>query len=241
LSLPSPPSPKTPLQRWRSLCAEQGSLGLALLYVLHRALQRALGERAAIVPYRLVAQPVGNPQLADVRPDPQTVVRRVGPDDEAQAVLPRPAEVKAARWAAGAECHAAWVKGGFAGTIWIARGSYVEDEVHCTYVIDDPVHGVWDFDVYVEPRLRLGRTMARLWKAVDDSLHAEGVRWSYSRINRFNTASLKAHERLGAVPVGGALFITLGPLQLALLRQWPFVHLRLGRGPGPRLRLRAPH
>jgi hypothetical protein len=232
--------PAGPLKRWRALCTEQEGVSFAALYVLHRALQRAFGGSVAIVPYRLVAQPVGNAMLADVRPAADTVVRLVAPGDPALAALPRPADVLAARWAAGADCHAAWVKGNFAGAIWIARRRYIEDEVHCHYVIDDPDRGVWDFDVYVEPRFRLGRTMGRLWRAVDDSLHAQGVRWTFSRINRFNVASMKAHERLGASAVGGALFLTLGPLQLALLRERPFVHLRLGRGPGPCLRLRAP-
>lgn len=208
-----------------------------MLYALHRALQSFSGGRAAIVPYVLVAQPIGNPALADVKPDPSTVVRRISADDPVVADFPRPAAVVAKRFAEGSECHVAWVKGQFAGHIWIARGRYAEDEVRCIYEIGEPATAVWDYDVYIEPRLRLGRTMARLWKAVDDDLAARGARWSFSRINRFNAASMRSHLRLGAVELGRVVFVVLGPLELrlpgrkSLGAQW----LRTGLGRGSRV------
>lgn len=231
---------RTVALRWRSLRAEHGSTSVALLYGLHRVLQRLSGGRAAVVPYLLVAQPVGNAALADVKPDPGTVVRRVGPDDPVTTEFPRPPDVVSARFAAGAECHVAFVKERFAGFIWIMRARYVEDELRCVYEITDPSAGVWDFDVYVEPRLRLGRTMARLWKEVDDKLAAEGIRWSFSRINRFNAASVRSHQRLGARTIGSACFVVLGPLQLAVGRSPRLVSVSLGQGAGPRLRVDSP-
>ena len=87
---------------------------------------------------------------------------------------------------------------------------------------------------------RLGRTMARLWKAVDDTLVAEGVRWSFSRINRFNTASVRSHQRLGARSIGSAVFLVLGPLQLALGGGKRLPSVSLGAGIGPQLRIHAP-
>lgn len=203
-----------PFQHWRTLVAEHDGPGVAALYVLHRLLQRLSGGSVAIVPYVLVAQPVGNPALADVKPDPGTVVRRISPGDPVIAGFPRPAAVNAQRFADGSECYVAWVKGQFAGHIWIARNRFVEDEVRCIYEIGEPSTGVWDYDVYVEPRLRLGRTMARLWRAVDADLALQGVRWSFSRINRFNAASIRSHQRLGAKEIGGACFLVLGKLQL---------------------------
>jgi hypothetical protein len=228
-----------PVLRWRALVAEHGGPGLAALYLLHRLLQRASGGQAALVPYLLVAQPVSNPVLAAVKADPGTVVERVGPGHPVLAQFPRPQAVINQRFAQGDECHVAWVKGAFAGYIWLARGRYVEDEVRCVFEIAEPALGVWDYDVYVEPRLRLGRTMARLWKAVDEVLAAEGVAWSFSRINRFNGASVKAHQRLGAETTGKAFFLQLGSLQAAWLPAAPYVHLSV-RGAGPQLPLRAP-
>lgn len=225
--------------RWAALVAEHGSARVALLYGVHRVLQQLSGGRAAIVPYVLVAQPVGNPALADVRADAGTVVERIGPGHPLLAAFPRPAAVIAQRFADGAECHAATVKGQFAGHIWIARSRYVEDEVRCIYEIADPAAAVWDYDVYVEPRLRLGRTMGRLWRAVDNALSSEGVRWTFSRINRFNAASVNSHRRLGAAAIGHVVFVVLGPLQLS----WDANHgvrMSLGRAQVPVLRLTAP-
>ena len=203
----------SPLARWRALVVELGGTGLAALYVLHRVLQKSSGGRAAIVPYLLVAQPVDNPTLANVKADAGTVVQRVGPGHPLLAAFPRPAAVIAQRFADGAECYVATVKGNFAGHIWIARGRYVEDEVRCTYEIADPATGVWDYDVYVEPRFRHGRTIGRLWKAVDETLAAEGVKWTFSRINRFNAASVRSHQRLDAVTVGRVVFVVWGAVQ----------------------------
>jgi hypothetical protein len=229
-----------PWQRWRALVAEHGSAAVAVLYVLHRVLQRASGGRAAIVPYLLVAQPLGAAGADTMRPDADTTVFTVGPGHELLAAFPRPPAVNAARFASGAECHVACVKGRFAGHIWIARGGYVEDEVQCRYTLADPAGCVWDYDVYVEPRYRLGRTMARLWQAVDRALAAQGARFSCSRINRFNAASVKSHQRLGAQTVGRALFVVIGPLQLAGFGRAPFVHVQFGAGAGPRLVVRPP-
>lgn len=225
--------------RWAALVAEHGSARVALLYLVHRVLQRLSGGRAAIVPYLLVAQPVGNPALAEVRADPGTVVQRIDPAHALLGAFPRPPAVIAQRFADGAECYAATVKGSFAGHIWIARGRYVEDEVRCVYEIADPATVVWDYDVYVEPRLRLGRTMGRLWREVDNALSAEGVQWTCSRINRFNVASVKSHQRLGAVTLQQVVFLVLGPLQLSWNSSGG-VRMSLGRAQVPVLRLTAP-
>lgn len=217
--------------------AESGRL-VALLYVLHRALQAARIGR--VLPYALVAQPIGHGAYAAVRDDPATVVRLAAPGDALVAQFPRPEAVNLARWSRGAQCHVCTVKGQFAGTIWIQRGRYDEDEVRCEYVLAAPAHSVWDFDVYIEPRRRLGRSLGRLWKAVDAQLAAQGVQWSFSRISLFNAASLTAHARLGTVQVGRAVFVVLGPLQLALASVAPRVHLGWRPGMRPRYRLAPP-
>jgi hypothetical protein len=185
------------LAAWRRLAKELGP-GPALLYVMDRVLQGLSGGRARIVPYALYAQPIGAQAFKSVRDDPGTIIARSAPGDPLAAKFPRPAPVIQARHAHGAQCFAATVKGEFAGYIWIARGRYEEDEVRCTYVLAQPDSCVWDFDVYVEPRHRMGRTMGRLWKAVDADLAAAGVRWSFSRISMFNPGSVASHQRLGA-------------------------------------------
>lgn len=188
-----------------------------LLYVLYRALVVGSFGRAYVVRYVLVAQPLGQPGTPRLRPDPNCEVGPVGEDDELCAAFPRPAEALRRRWQHGAVCYAARVKGRFAGTIWIQRDRYEEDEVRCDFVLAEPARSCWDFDVYVEPDFRLGRTMARLWQRVEDDLVPDGVRWSFSRIAWSNMASLKSHARLGARPVGSATFLVVGGWQLALM------------------------
>ncbi len=198
----------------RQMAARSG-WAVTLLFILHRLLSAVSGGRASIVPYALVAQPIGKGAYAAVRDDPSTVIHQADAQDPLASALPRPPAINQQRWARGAVCHLATVKGAFAGTIWIQRGAYDEDEVRCRYVLSDPGTCVWDFDVYVEPRFRLGRTMGRLWKAVDQELFQQGVRWSFSRISLFNAESLQTHARLGAVRTGYAVFLVMGALQVA--------------------------
>ena len=112
--------------------------------------------------------------------------------------------------------------------------------MRCSYVLDDPARCVWDFDVYVEPRFRLGRTLARLWAAVDGELAADGVAWSFSRISTFNQASLAAHARMGTVERCRVLFVRIGRLQLSLLPGAPRLHVSISDRRRPTLRLAAP-
>lgn len=221
----------------RQLAAHAG-WPVAWLYLLHRGL--GLLRVGHVVPYALMAQPIGQGAYAAVRDDPATVTRIALADDALSAALPRPDAVNRARWAQAARCHLCSVKGQFAGTIWIQRDHYDEDEVQCRYVLAEPATSVWDFDVYVEPSRRLGRTLGRLWKAVDAQLAAEGVRWSFSRISKFNPASMNSHARLGAVPIGWATFVVLGRVQLALASTAPHLHLSWRGARRPSYRLHPP-
>lgn len=210
------------------------------LYGLSRVLDRASGGRVRLVKYWLVAQPIGAGDARPLRPDAATQLLRVAQGDALEARFPRPPHILQRRWAAGAECTTALVKGEFAGFIWIQRGRYDEDEVRCRYELVAPAASVWDYDVYVEPKYRIGRTMARLWGHVDAALAAEGVRWSFSRISAFNAASLASHARLGIVKCGSALFVAVGPWQLSWLPNAPYVHFSTGERRVPVVRLVPP-
>lgn len=227
------------VQRIRALVGELG-LPVACLYLVHRIAVRLSRGRVRLVAYALYAQPIGSSGLTAMREDPNSVVEAVVPSDDICASFPRPAHVITQRFADQARCYVVRVKGSFGGHIWISRDRHVEDEVRCQYVLAAPELSAWDFDVYVEPRLRLGRTLARLWWHVDRSMATEGVRWSFSRISLFNSGSLGAHQRLGAVRVGTALFLVCGPAQLALLSNAPFVHGSWRAGPGPTITLTPP-
>lgn len=215
----------TPTEWRRGLAplAEFGPLDGGL-YLLHRTLQTLFGARWGVVAYGLYAQPIGTGAYDAVRDDPRTQVVELPAGAALAAAFPRPPAVIAARYAGGARCHAAVVKERFGGYIWISRGQHDEDQVRARYQLAQPAVSAWDFDVFVPPELRLGRTLGRLWKAVDAQLGREGVRWSFSRISRFNAASVAAHARLGARRIGAATFVVCGPLQLMLASLPPYVH-----------------
>lgn len=218
----------------------QFGLGLTLLYALHRLLTGVSGGRARIVPYAFYAQPIGSGAYAGVRDAADTVVVEVGPQHPLAARFPRPPQVLTERWRQGSRCWAALVKGEFGGYIWYSRNRHDEDEVRSRYVLTEREISAWDFDVYVVPDFRLGRTLSRLWKGVDARLAAEGVRWSFSRISLFNPGSRSTHERLGARRVGHAIYLVVGPLQLAWYSQAPYVSFSMGARPGPSIRLAPP-
>lgn len=210
-------------------------------YRVHRLLQRLTGGRAALHAYLFCAQPIGAGAFgALMRSDPNTSVQAVSLDDPILADLPRPPEAMARRRAAGARCYVARVKGRFAGCIWIAHGRYDEDELRCTYLLPEQPRSVWDFDVYVDPAYRAGRTLARLWQAVDQDLAREGVRWSCSRISLYNPMSILTHDRLGARLLGTGWFLVLGPCQAAWLDGRLHLGWRGAPGHTPALRLRLP-
>ncbi len=170
----------------------------------------------------------------------RTSVDFIGADDVVVAQFPRAQAVNARRFAAGHACLVARTDERFAGHIWFARGAYDEDTVRCLYVPVDPDQSVWDYDVYVEPEFRMGRVFSRLWTTANSHLHAEGVRWSFSRIASTNMSSLDSHSRLGVRRLYSATFMRLGRAQLMFAGSSPFVHLSLSPDSKPTLKLKPP-
>lgn len=211
-----------------------------LLYLLDQSFRRASRGAIRLLKYRLVAQPIGASVVTPVRAGRETFVEMAGPNHMLASEFPRPAQIIATRFEAGAVCLLARVKGQFAGYLWWQRERYDEDEVRCRFVLVNPQESAWDFDVYVAPRYRLGRAMALLWQAAEQQLAADGVRWSFSRISAFNAESMASHARLGAVSCAQAMFVVVGPMQLSLFTCAPFVHLSTGSSSAPVIRLRPP-
>lgn len=233
------PSARSAWTRLRHTLSTLGPLN-GVLYLTDRLLSRLSAGRVRLVIYRVVAQPVGRAGAMPVRAGASSTLEEALPGHAMASAFPRPASVIAMRYANGARCLVAAVKAQFAGYLWWQRERYDEDEVRCRYLLARPEESAWDFDVYVEPRFRLGRTLALLWQAADARMAAEGVRWTFSRISTFNAESLASHARLGAVPVARAAFVVAGPAQLALFDRSPFVHLSLSGSAWPTLAVSPP-
>jgi hypothetical protein len=211
----------------------------ALLYYVCETLSRLSRRRFSVVRYLFVAQPVAQGPLVK-RSDPATNIQQIGADHPDAAKFPRPAAIIARRYAAENVCLQATVKGVFAGFLWLAFDAYEEDEIRCRYELAEPSKLVWDFDVYVDPKFRLGRSFARLWDAANELLRARSIGWSISRISAFNPASLAAHSRLGTVPLCYATFLCLGQLQVSFMPHRWLPQISWNEETRPILRLSAP-
>ena len=210
------------------------------LYAVANLVRRISGGKARIVRYFLVAQPVPDAPAELATRRSNSTVREVGPTDSIVAQFPRPKEVIDARFKTGARCFVAEIKGRFAGYLWLAFEGYEEDEVRCRYEFRAPEICVWDFDVYVAPEFRLGRTFGRLWDTVNNELAGQGVRWTCSRIAALSRRSLAAHRRLGMVKLHTATFICLSKLQIAMISMKPYVHVSWRQGSRPVIALPIP-
>ena len=227
---------------WQALKENWAQLGWmgGSIYSFDIALRRVTDNRARIIQYLFVAQPVPANQSATSRQSQVTQVRKVHRSDPVVALFPRPREVIARRFDSGGTCYVAEVRGEFAGFIWLAFGDYEEDEVRCSYELASPNYCAWDYDIYVEPKYRMGRTFARLWDAANQELAQRGIRWSCSRISSFNKGSVSSHSRLGIRRLFVATFLCIGPIQFALIGAPPFLHFSPGGRSRPVLKLRIP-
>ena len=202
-----------------------------------RLLQAIPGGRCALHRYQFVAQPVAPGSLCRGRG--KTIA--VTPCPAAEALPPgpeRPLPVLLDRYRQGAQCLVAHVgqasdaAQSMAGWLWLLRGACQEDEVRARYLLAPQAS--WDLDVWVHPDQRGALVLARLWEEANAVLHAQGVRWSVSRIARANRASLAAHARLGAVTLGWATFLRWGRWQWMASSLPPYLHLSRHPGSFPR-------
>lgn len=210
-----------------------------LLRGLATLLERGSRGRVRLVPYHFVAQPVVTASTLSAARTGTVNVALVDSDDPIVACFPRPKSVIDRRFRDGAACFVARKAHEFAGFLWLQTREYNEDEVRCLYLLEPPDSAAWDFDVYVEPAYRFGKTFVLLWNAAHAHLRHEGFRWTMSRISVFNRASMRAHERLGAVRLCSALFVAGKRWQVSVFSAVPFLHVGKA-GNVPRLRLRAP-
>jgi len=224
----------TPIARLRSSIARIG-WGDSVWLAVSRLLQALPAGTGSLQRYRFVAQAVAPGSLCHGRGQSIAVAPCASPQKLAGRP-PRPPAVLEQRLAQSALCLAAHKGAGapLAGWLWLLHGSCLEDEVRVRYVLASR-DSSWDLDVWVDPELRGGLVFARLWEEANTLLHAQGVRWSCSRISRFNAGSLAAHARLGTVSLGTATFLRWGNWQWMLASLPPYLHLSRHAGSVPEL------
>ena len=96
---------------------------------------------------------------------------------------------------------------------------------------------VFDFDFYLFPEHRMGLAFAALWNGANAFLSRNGIRYTFSRLTRFNVASRRAHQHLGWKLVGRALFLQLGRFEMMLATLAQFVTFSVAAAQRVRLTL----
>jgi hypothetical protein len=200
--------------RLRRAIREHGFMAL-MARAMEDLVRLISGGRMRFVWYVLVAQPVGLKARLPGRLGREIIIRRAQPGDPLLAASPRPRGTIEERFAQGALCFAAVRGGALAGFLWVCPSRYVEDDVRCVFEVSNGTW--WDFDVWVAHDHRNGVVLAKLWEAAHSFLSHEGASWTCSRITRQNSASLRAHRRIGALKVGSAFFVIGRQWQIAIL------------------------
>ncbi len=207
------------------------------LYILDRLLRR-LSPQLGLYVYEFMVQPIGGPPLLPPNLAKNLSFREIGPADPEIELMPARADIKALRFEQGARCMGAFRKGQLIGYLWYARGRYQEDEVRCDYELVDAAASVFDFDLYVMPQHRLGVGFLGVWYGANEMLAPRGVRYTFSRLTRFNVASRRAHAHLGWKRVGVGVFLRVWRAEFMVSSLAPYVAATFGPRQRIRLKLR---
>lgn len=194
------------------------------VYALDRVL-RAVSPRLRLYLYEFMAQPIETlPKL------PQGLLknlsfREITADCEELGHMPARREIISSRFKQGAVCLGVYYKGTLSAYIWFCFQRYEEDEARCTYELAEPEVAAFDFDLYVLPEYRMGIAFLGLWHGAGKYLQARGIRYTCSRMTRFNLASRNAHRRMGSKRIGRAMFFQAWRAQLLIATISPFLRL----------------
>jgi hypothetical protein len=225
------------MQRFLSPFREFGILS-GFLYLLDQLFARA-NLNFRVCDYELMVQPIAEKAMAPANLTRSFEVRQINEGDPLLEKTPPPASVIEDRFRQSAVCLGAFQKGEFIGYQWLTFGNYEEDEVRCTFVPQPADQCVFDFDFYLYPEHRLGLGFVALWDGANRYLRERGIRYTTSRVSRFNTASRKSHQHLGWRCVGRAAFFAGRRVQLMLASVAPYCHLSFSTRSRPQIAIDA--
>jgi len=203
------------------------------LFVLSRLVAKLTRGRVQLLKYYITAQPVPAGPLTPARRGQSIVVIEGTPEQAHGTPFGRPQAAIEHRLRHGARYVLAHLGGRLVGFQWFTLRDCVEDEVRCVFQLSPGDRCAWDFDIFVEPQARASPVFLRLWDATNAILRDHDVDLTLSRINAFNQASMRAHARLGAEPVGWGVFLLAGRLQMSVLSSRPWLHFSLSPSTAP--------
>lgn len=198
-------------------------LGPGVLYLIDRVLRR-ISPRLGLQVFEFMVQPIVDKPLLPKNLVKSLRFREILAGDPEVAQMPAREDIKASRYRQGARCLGTFRNDTLIGYLWICRPRYDEDEARLTYRLASE-QSVFDFDLYVLPQHRLGLGFAAVWHFANEYLRDQNIRYTFSRLTRFNTASRRSHAHLGWKRVGQALVVQAWAVELMLLTLPPFVFL----------------
>lgn len=206
-----------------SWLADVKQLGIAgwTTYAVDRLLGRITRGRGGFHVLRFYVQPV--PEMPDfaAKPGDAIHIAPIAPDTVDPAAFGRPLEAIADRFGDGSVCIAALKDKELIGFMWLQAGMLRERIVRCHMHALPAGRVEWDYDFFIEPRYRFGRLFGRLWQVAAQSLRDRNVEATVSWVKLGNRASEQAHARLGARPIGWAVFLVLFGHQLMVTSMRP--------------------
>lgn len=224
------------VKRFLSPIREFGFLS-GLLYLVDRALGQ-VSSNLRLYYYELMAQPISCQQLVPARMTKALNVREIKRGDPELELMPVPWAIINSRFNQNAICLGAFKNDKFIGYIWFCFGIYEEDEVRCTYELTPKEESVFDFDLYLFPQNRLGLGFVGIWDGANRYLRNRKIRWTFSRVTRFNLASRRAHEHLGCKRVGRAFFLKAWRIEFMFATVLPYIGCTFRNSRRTRLQLR---
>lgn len=199
---------------------------VGILYLIDRVFSR-ISPNLKLFCYELMVQPISDKPLVSSRFTRSAEIRGIKRGDPELDLMPVPPEIIEFRLKQNATCLGIFKKGEFIGYIWFCSNHYEEDEVRCTYLLTPEKEAVFDFDLYLFPKHRLGLGFIGIWEGANKFLHQHGIRHTFSRLTRFNLASKRAHDHLGWKRVGQAYFLKIWRVEVMVSTISPFLGLSL--------------
>lgn len=209
-------------------------LAAGSLYLLDQALRR-ISPGLGVFVYEMMVQPITNRSLLPEGLAKNLTFREIHAGDPEIALMFARPGVMETRFAQGAICFGTFQRDTLIGYIWFAFGKYLEDETRCIYLLPKDHPSVFDFDLFVMPEKRMGIGFMGVWHGANRYLWDRGVRYTFSRLSRYNTASRRSHARLGWRRVGKAVFIKLWRLQVMFTTLRPYAHISISGRSAPQL------
>jgi len=210
------------------------------LYLFNQLSKKMFGDGVILEKFYIYAQPLTQEKILPVKKAGKYKLINLKRESTDLRIFGRPTKVIEDRYDKGGQCIGCFKNDKLLGYIWFTFESYNEDVVRCVYIPYPKETTCWDYDIFIEPKYRIGFVFAALWDALNEELYSKGYRWSMSRISAFAVESIKSQSRLGAKRIGMLIFLKLFGSQLLFSSNSPYVHLSFSEKNYPHLVVRFP-